>query len=135
MAQFLILGAALALDRFFYYAWDNDHSGMVDRQGTRRPRFEAMQRIQQWLAGIGSFGIETGDHAAVNIAGARGAERFVFAWSDRSQTGRISLPPGWRISSCDSLLSSAVPAWPVPARGKDQVALSPAPVRLTLVRT
>ena len=134
MAQFLILGAALDLQRFFYYAWDNDRSGMVDRQGVRRPRFEAMLRVQQWLSGVRSFGIEAGDRTAASIAGARGAERFVFAWSDTARTGRISIPPGWTMSSCESLLVGVLPAWPVSARDAREVALSPAPVRLSLVR-
>ena len=51
LSQWLILGAAAGLDRFDYYAWDNDISGVVSRSGERLFGHEEIRRIHAWLIG------------------------------------------------------------------------------------
>ena len=133
-AQFLLLGAALRLDRFFYYAWDNYRSGMIDRQGRATPRFEALRRSEQWLLGAQVTSVESVGVAGVRIDAARGTERFALAWSELDRPERIALPAGWKIASCESLRAGARPAWPLASGDATSVALAPAPVCLRWAR-
>ena len=133
LAQFLLLGAAGRLDRFYYYAWDNYRSGMIDRQGRQMPRFEALRRVQQWLLGAQVSRVEASG-AAVSLGAERDGERFLFAWSDSPRVERVPVPPGWKITGCEGLLDDSAPAWPTPSGQASRVALSAAPVRLKLGR-
>lgn len=133
LAQFLLLGAAVRMDRFFYYAWDNYRSGMVDRQGQRTPRFEALLRVEEWLLGVHLAGAALIGNSVV-IRGARGTERCIFAWNELDRLERIVVPAGWKVAACETLLRVAVQACSLAEGGGHQVALSPAPMRLRLVR-
>ena len=133
LAQFLLLGAAGRLDRFYYYAWDNYRSGMIDRQGLATPRLEALRRVEQWLLGARLSTIEA-SASTVSLGAERGAERFLFVWSEPAQVARVPLPAGWKIIACEGLLDGAAPAWPTGSGDASRVALAAAPLRLRLGR-
>ena len=138
LAQYLLLGAAQRIEVFFYYAWDSHRSGMIDKLGQRLPRYEALRRVQSWLLGARVAGVEQVGQTAVVVQAMRGAERFMFAWDDAARTVRLPVPAGWRIDSVQALLDGAAPVsfFVPPAVGDaNTLALSPAPVRLRLVRT
>ena len=131
LAQFLLLGTALRIDTFFYYAWDNYRSGVIDRQGRRLPRFDALRRVQTWLLRARVAGVEAAGTRGVVIQAVRGTERFMFAWDDDARTVRLPVPAGWRIDAVQTLLDGPTVALPVDGR---TLTLSAAPLRLTLVR-
>ena len=135
LAQLLLLGAALGLARFCYYAWDNGRSGMVDASGAERPRQVALRRIEGWLADARITSAERLGGEGWLIRSEAGAQRHWFAWHGGPAPQAVSLPVGWRLVAVDTLASlPAQPQW-----FKPNVALalpaSPEPVRLTLART
>lgn len=134
MAQFLVLGAAAGLDRFYYYAWDNERSGMVTARGERLPAYEAMARIQTWLIGARMKGCTSSKRGMVNCRGELGPQAFLIAWSDRPGEQSLRLPEGMKVGQVEMLLSeSSAPVHRV-RRGLVQLALGPEPVRIVLER-
>jgi hypothetical protein len=134
VAQLVLMGAAARLGRFYYYAWDNDRSGMVNRQGEPNPREEAWRRVQAWLLGAQVRGMQATEQGLVSIDATRAGERCLFAWCRADPSSRMPVPAGWRIAACEPLYSGALPGWPLPGQDADAVALTPAPQRVTLVR-
>jgi len=129
-AQYLVLGAALSIQRFYYYAWDSDRSGMIDRNGRRRSRFFAMRQVQYWLLGARLGRPVSHGPSATLVHGASGAERFIVAWSEVAQAEDLPLPAGWSIASCDPLFER--PGSPTAWSGGCRVRLSSEPVRVNL---
>lgn len=134
MAQFLVLGAAVGLDRFYYYAWDNTRSGMVTTRGERLPAYEAMSRIQTWLIGSRMRGCVSPDRGVVKCRIESGQQTYLIAWASRSGEQTLMLPEGMQVGAVDMLFSStALPEY----RGRRrsvQITLGPEPVRIMLER-
>jgi hypothetical protein len=132
MAQVLVLGAAAGLERFYYYAWDNERSGMVSTRGERLPAYEAMTRIQSWLIGSRMKGCASPNQVLVNCRIESGQQAYLIAWSSQPGEQSLKLPEGMKVSRMETLLSST----PLPAyrarRGYVQLALGSEPVRITL---
>jgi hypothetical protein len=132
IAQELILGAAAGLDRFFYYAWDNDFYGMVIRTGDRLPGYAAMANVQHWLIDARLNGCAERQGGVSVCAGEQGGERFWLVWADRDGTRKLALPAGTTASLVEPLYSTA----PVPTfeqqRDTISIALGRAPVRIAL---
>lgn len=134
MAQVLVLGAAAGLERFYYYAWDNEHSGMVTTRGERLPAYEAMAQIQSWLIGARMKGCTSPVRGLVSCRGELGQQAFLIAWSDRMGEQSLRLPVGMKVGRVEMLLSeSSVPMHRV-RRDIVQLALGPEPVRIVLDR-
>lgn len=135
MAQVLVLGAAAGLDRFYYYAWDNDHSGMVTRYGERLPAYDAMARVQDWLIGARMQGCASPARGLVICRTERNGLDALVVWAGQSGEQAVKLPEGMQVSSVETLL----PDMPRPAyrsqRGMLKIALGPEPVRIVLERT
>lgn len=134
MAQVLVLGAAAGLDRFYYYAWDNDRSGMVTRRGERLPAYAAMARVQAWLIGARTKGCASPAQDVVICRTERDGQDALIAWTDRPGEQSLALPPGRRVAAVEPLLTErAGPAYRV-QRGALEIALGPEPVRIVLDR-
>lgn len=134
MAQFLVLGAAVGLDRFYYYAWDNERSGMVTTQGERLPAYEAMARIQDWLIGSRMQGCASPKQGVVNCRIESGQHIALIAWASQPGNQSLKLPDGMKVGGVTTLLSAmSVPAYRV-QNGFVKIALGAEPVRITLVR-
>lgn len=134
MAQLLVLGAAVGLERFYYYAWDNERSGMVTTRGEQLPAYEAMARIQDWLIGSRMQGCASPKQGVVNCRIASGQHSALIAWADQSGEQSLKLPDGMKVSGVTTLLSGmAVPAYRV-RNGFVKIALGAEPVRITLDR-
>ena len=133
-AQFLLLGAALRLDKFFYYAWDNHRSGLVASDGRYNLRFEALQRAQRWLLGAQVSPAEWSG-TSVLIRGEKKGEPFMLAWGESARLEAIHVPTGWKIVSCETLLDAAAVSCVRQTGPGQRVELSAAPQRLGLGRT
>ena len=135
MAQVLIVGAAAGLERFYYYAWDNDHSGMVTRSGERLPAYDAMARVQDWLIGAQTKGCASPSRGVVLCRTERDGQDSLVLWADQPGERSVKLPAGTQVSAVETLL----PDTPAPSyrvqRGMLSVALDPEPVRVVLNRT
>lgn len=132
MAQFLVLGAAVGLERFYYYAWDNERSGMVTPRGERLPAYEAMTRIQAWLIGSRMKGCTSPKQGVVNCRVESNQHTFLIAWASQPGEQSLKLPDGMTVSGVTMLLSST----PAPdyraQKGFVRIALGPEPVRIML---
>lgn len=132
MSQMLILGAAAGLERFDYYAWDNERSGMVSTNGSHLVGYEAMQRLQKWLLGARLKACRA-NGGVVRCDGERGQDRFIMAWASKTVDGRsIVAPQGWRVAAAESLLPEAVAVGSMRNAGTLTLGLMPA--RLMLER-
>lgn len=76
----MILGAFLGLEGWFHHAWDNDHTGMVDRQGRQRPLHAAYARTQRWLLGLEPLGCQSLPRGLVTCKGRQGQREVVLMW-------------------------------------------------------
>lgn len=134
MAQYLVLGAAVGLERFYYYAWDNERSGMVTTRGEQLPAYEAMARIQGWLIGSRMQGCASPKQGVVNCRIESGKHSALIAWADQLGEQSLKLPDGMKVSGVTTLLSGmSVPAYRV-QNGFVKIALGAEPVRITLDR-
>lgn len=133
-AQMLVLGAAAGLERFYYFAWDNDRSGMVTRSGDRLPSYAAAARVQEWLIGARMMGCSSVSPGAVSCQGEIKQQPFLVAWSDRPGEQSIKLPRNYEVEGVDPLF----PEGPSPSyavrNGQLRLTLGMAPVRILLTR-
>lgn len=109
VAQFVILGAATGLDRFYYYAWDNYLTGMIDRTGTANARTPAYGRTQQWLLGARIGAPSRLPNGGFRVEAVHGQQRKVLAWSDAGDLTQSVLGAGQRIERIESLRDTSEP--------------------------
>lgn len=133
MAQVLVLGAAAGLDRFYYYAWENNLMGLVGFNGEPLPGFDAMQKIQEWLLGSRLTGCSSLDNKVVRCDGEDTGRRFIVVWTDKPGNKIIPLPHGWKLAQVEPLLSSTPIQTKTDRHGNVTLSLENAPVRLLLV--
>lgn len=129
-SQLLILGAATGLERFYYYAWDSQLSGMVSTNGGHFPGYEVMRHLQTWLLGARLTGCQ-GIGDAVRCDAQIDQDRFVLAWAKKIDKRSIAIPAGWRVAAIEALVGES----PIPVKqapGELTLVLGPSPVRLVL---
>ena len=98
MVQYMVLGAAAGLERFFYYAWDSARSGMVTATGVRWPSYLAMSRVTDWLTGSSLQGCKSWGAAGVECLGQKGESKFTIIWHGGDTTKRVTVPVGYKFS-------------------------------------
>lgn len=132
MAQFLVLGAAVGLERFYYYAWDNERSGMVTTRGEPLLAYEAMTRMQDWLIGARMKGCVSPNQGVVICRVESGQHTYLIAWASQPEEQSLKLPDGMTVSGVTMLLSSTpVPDYRV-QKSFVRIALGPEPVRIMM---
>lgn len=132
MAQFLILGAACGLDRFYYYSWDSEYSGMIGKRGDQLPSYEAMKRVQEWLIDSRLSGCKTEATDVITCSGALGNNKFLIVWSDKMGNKILNLPASTTIIDIEPLYShEAVPKYETKG-GQVKVRLGMAPILIRL---
>jgi hypothetical protein len=124
LAQTLVLGAYVGLDRFYQYAWDNGRMGMLRPDGrTATDSLRAWAAVRGWLVGTALEGCEGFGGRGVACTGLRDHERLFIAWQvDAGAAGRFALPAGWHAVSVQQATDAT------PTRGAKvpaSVALSP----------
>lgn len=106
----IVLSAFSGLDKYFYYAWDNDKSGMVDRAGQPRPARDAMLQAQRWLIGARLDRCEIQDAQPTVCWGEKDAKPFAIVWNPDSRDARdMPLPRGLRVTG----QQQAVTGWAI----------------------
>lgn len=133
MARQIVLAAFAGLDKYFYYAWDNDRTGMVDREGQPHPSRDAMLLIQRWLIGARLDRCEIKDGRQTQCWGEKDAKPFAIVWNpNTSDFIDVSLPKGLRIAS----RQVAVPRWvgASPNAEKNRMLATPNPAFYTFER-
>lgn len=135
MAQYLVLGAAAGLERFYYYAWDNGRSGMVTSHGERLPAYDAMAQVQSWLIGSRMKGCASPSRGVVSCRGEASQQAFLIAWASQPGEQSLRLPQGMKVGQVEALLSNSTspPAYRI-EKGFIQINLRAEPVRIMLVR-
>jgi hypothetical protein len=131
MAQFLVLGAAGGLDRYYYYAWDNERSGMFSPSGVREPAWDAYDKVKSWLFGATMRGCETSPPNGVRCEGELRGQKFLILWAGRDGTYNVRIPSGQRIVSIDRLMGPAVQE-PGTGNPSSNMVLGQEPVRILL---
>lgn len=131
MAQFLVLGAAAGLERYYYYAWDNERSGMISPAGVRQPAWDSYEKVHSWLLGATMLGCESMPPSGVRCQGERAGQRFLIVWAEKDAIHAIPVPVGQRAVSVEKLLAAA----PQPMNARDRspkLMLVSEPVRILL---
>lgn len=93
MAQLHLFGAAAGWSRFFYYAWDNQDTGMLDADGDWRRAATAYAALQSWVAGVRFQGCRLLVMKRVPLIACRGerdGEARLWLWSDGPATAETS---------------------------------------------
>jgi hypothetical protein len=132
MAQYLVLGAAAGLERFYYYAWDNEHSGMVTRRGEGLPAYEAMAKVQDWLIGTRLRGCASPSRGTVSCQIQSGKQTFLVAWASQPGEQTLKLPRGSKVIGIETLFASTPPPNPQVKQNQIEVSLGAEPVRIAL---
>lgn len=108
MTRQIVLAAFSGLEKYFYYAWDSDKSGMVDRNGQPRPSRDAMLLVQRWLIG------SKPDHCVMQVGkpticwGEKDSKPFAIVWNPAGdEEVAVPVPNDLRIVS----RQVAVPRW------------------------
>lgn len=108
MVRQVVLAAFAGLDKYFYYAWDNDRSGMVDRAGRFLPARDAMLLVQRWLLGAQLERCERPAGRPTLCWGMKEGRHFAIAWNpDGAAMRQVQVPEGWRVVA----RQAAVPGW------------------------
>lgn len=132
MAQFLILGAASGLDRYYYYAWDNERSGMVDPSGERLDRYEAMARVQNWLIGSKTKGCKSNSSDVIECLIESDGDRYLIAWAETFGEKVVSLPVGSKAVEIETLYANQTTPKYREEHGQIRLHLDQSPLRIRL---
>ena len=133
MAQILVLGAQAGLERFYYYAWDNERSGMVSTRGERMPAYEAMTRIQTWLVGSRMKGCVSPSQGVVSCRVESGNKQTsLIAWASQPGEQTLKLPEGMQVKEVETLFTGTPASTHQIQRGRVRIALGLEPVRIKL---
>lgn len=133
MVRQIVLNAFAGIDKYFYYAWDNEYSGMVDRAGRFHPSRDAMLLVQRWLIGAKPDRCDIEDGRPTVCWGEKDAKPFAIVWNPKtSDFIDVSLPKGLRIAS----RQVAVPRWvgALPNAETDEMLATPNPAFYTFER-
>ena len=130
LAQLLLLGAAQRVARFYYYAWDNEHTGMLAATAAAHARVAAYAQVQGWLLGTTVSPPERMATGVLRVHARRGEERLAFLWAERESVLRQPAPAGLKATSVERLFEAQRPIAPdeQAAAGSLTLKLSPLPL-------
>jgi len=112
LAQLLLLGAAQRVERFYYYAWDDEYTGMLAAGPSARARTAAYAQAQGWLQGTTVSPPERLPAGVLRIRARRGEERLAFLWAERESRLTQPAPTGWKLASVERLFEASRPMAP-----------------------
>lgn len=98
MAQQVIVTAMSGIESFYYYAWDNDHTGFFASDGSPRPALSAWFAVKRWLTGLQPRGCrESEAYVGVIICRAeRAGIQQAWIWHERPGKKELRLRTLWR---------------------------------------
>lgn len=106
VARALLLGRALGMERFFWYAWDDGNLGLLELEdGSLKPAAHAYAETARWLTGAEGLRCDTGEPRLVQCEFERDARRWRVLWS---RVGEVSFvpPAAWRTAITQTLLGA-----------------------------
>ena len=134
MVRQIVLAAFARLDKYFYFAWDSDQSGMVDRAGRPHPSRDAMLLTLRWLRGARLDRCEIQGGRPTLCWGEKDGKPFAIVWNPvGSDTLELPVPKGLRIVG----RQFAVPRWIAAMQdtvGIDIMSATPNPALYTFER-
>jgi hypothetical protein len=98
VARALVLARAAGVERFYWYAWDNENTGLAGRDGVARAPGRALAEVERWLVGAQLDGCRRASSGVWLCGLTRDGRGQWIAWHPG---GRAELPvaPRWRIAS------------------------------------
>ena len=98
VARALVLARAAGVERFYWYAWDNENTGLADRDGVARAPGRALAEVERWLVGAQLDGCRRVSSGAWLCGLTREGRGQWIVWHPG---GRADLPnpPRWRIAT------------------------------------
>lgn len=130
--QLLILGAAVGMERFYYYAWDNTRSGVVSPNGDKLLGYDALQRTQSWLIGTRFEGCKS-TSTLVTCEAVKEQTRYIYAWAKKPVASTIPIPAGYRVSAGEKLLGAPLQLSDAASKGQEAMRFDAIPIRFQLV--
>jgi hypothetical protein len=109
VAQLRVLGAASGVDRYYYYASDNERSWMFSLPRVGQPAWDGYERVQSWLLRATLRGCVAMPPNGVRCQGERGDQRFLIVWAEKAGMYNIPVPVPVkiRVVSIHKLLASS----------------------------
>jgi hypothetical protein len=134
LARQIVLAAFAGLDRYIYYAWDNDLSGMVDRAGQAHPARDAILLTMRWLDGLQPKHCSSGPGRPTVCWGEREGLPVAIAWNPHPGP-RLQLPLPQGLHPVN--WQSAVTRWPEQTDERPTLPLTvgPNPTLISFERT
>lgn len=106
-ARAMVLGAFAGLDGWVHYAWDNGHTGLVDRaSGQPTVLAGVYRRAQSWLMGLVPQGC-TNEAGVVVCRGRQGGRARLIVWRPAGEARPWPVPAGWEAAEVEPALDVA----------------------------
>ncbi len=102
MTQYFVVGLIYGLEHFFYYSWDHDATGVVNKYGeVNSMRLNAIRSTQSWLIGAkkGQCQQFSKENSAYYCEFEKNNKKFIVAWSDVPSDYEIDSQ--WKIVSVE----------------------------------
>jgi hypothetical protein len=104
VARELLIAWALGIDRYYWYAWDNNQLGLLDMGDSHRepkPAAQAYRTLQHWLVGamVTNCALRTGVWQCLIV---RDAQTSVAVWVG-SGTLRFTIPADWKVGTAQDM--------------------------------
>lgn len=128
VSRSLILGWAVGMERFYWFAWDNHSMGLIEPSTkVLKPAGVAFARTREWLQGAIMTGCEVSDGMWVCTLSHPGGGKARIVWLDKEAARKWSPPAEWGVSEVVALDGARQKLDGAPAR----LQLSQAPVYLS----
>jgi hypothetical protein len=108
LSRAYILAWAAGVQRFYWYAWDNQTVAIVtykESEKTVTPAGEAYKVMQQWLVGAQMAGCSESTDHSWTCQLTRSGKREWIVWNSQG-TRKFEVPASWRVGSVTPLLRS-----------------------------
>ncbi len=103
IAQYLILGAAGGIQKYYQYAWDSGNMGMVTPNGFKLPPYSAYVKTRFWLLNSKMLGCVGMSPDGVMCQAEKVGHRFVYAWALKPGPYSLPLPNGFSVAATQKL--------------------------------
>lgn len=102
----LLLGRALGMERFFWYAWDDGNLGLLELEdGSLKPAARAYAATAGWLTGADALRCDTSEPRLVRCEFDREGRHWRVLWS-RIGDVRFVPPASWRTVAVETMLGA-----------------------------
>jgi hypothetical protein len=122
LARALVLARAAGVERFYWYAWDNEDMGLAERNGHVRAPGRALAEVQRWLVGASLDGCRRATDGTWTCGLRRDGRAQWVVWNPNGRA-QLPNPPDWRIAARRDLAGAEQPVAP----GTRTIEIGPTP--------